>query len=85
MSFEYQNFKTEITPRQRQAINAYKFGKKKINNTQVYAKKKYWCPILHDWYQAMPHHFHCKLCWNDVKGDLHEVIEYNPEIHKEIE
>jgi hypothetical protein len=80
MSISSLDFKEDLTPRQRESIKRMNFNMKKKKGVYTIDKPKYWCPIKKDYYTATPQHIHCKLCFEQYKGeDRHEIIEYKME------
>ena len=57
--------------------------KKKIIKINGHTKLKYYCPIEQDTYLAQQDHIHCQLCFDKNRQiDRHEIVEYDPKIHK---
>ena len=81
--FEYHKFTVGATDRQKKMISTFHKPKRAKRTGTSFDKKKYWCPIKKDWYVKTSHHTHCVLCYDDLKDDLHEIVEYDPKIHKE--
>ena len=81
----YFPFQDKITPNQKKRISNFKKPATHKMKKDLGCKNKYWCPINKTWYLATKSHWHCKECWNEFIDDQHEVILYNPKIHKEEE
>ena len=77
--------KSGLTGRQKDFINKHRTVKKKgVRGAYTgNIKSKYWCKEKNDWYLATSRHIHCRLCYNaDTGKDKHEIIKFNPRVHK---
>ena len=77
----YFESKEGMTDRQKGFINKHRTPKKKGVYT-VTAKKRYWCPTMRSDFTATDRRIHCPFCYKDYKGDLHELILFDPKIHE---
>jgi hypothetical protein len=87
MTFNFE-FKEKFTENQKKRVNKHKFLKSpkvEVSKYGHHTKLKYWCEVKKDWYFASDRHTHCKLCWRQGIDDQHEVILFDPKIHKEEE
>lgn len=80
---------TPINEKQKKFINGYTMGgeKRELERKQKTKSKKktFYCPVWKDTYLATNSHIYCKLCSPSQPNPdniLHEVIEYNPKLHK---